>query len=80
MAFFYFVQYILDRQMRSAHEYAKARGVILKGDIPIGVNRNSCDVWHEPEYFHLDSQAAPRQTRSLPMARTGDSQRTTGSG
>lgn len=57
VAFFYFVQYILDRQMRSAHEYAKARGVILKGDIPIGVNRNSCDVWHEPEYFHLDSQA-----------------------
>ena len=57
VAFFYFVQYILDRQMRSAHEYAKARGVILKGDIPIGVNRNGCDVWHEPEYFHLDSQA-----------------------
>ena len=57
VAYFYYVQFILDRQMRSAHEYAKARGVILKGDIPIGVNRNGCDVWHEPEYFHLDSQA-----------------------
>lgn len=57
VAFFYYVQFVLDRQMRSAHEYAKARGVILKGDIPIGVNRNGCDVWHEPEYFHLDSQA-----------------------
>ena len=43
--------------MRAAHDYARARGVILKGDIPIGVNRNGCDVWHEPEYFHLDSQA-----------------------
>ena len=31
--------------------------MILKGDIPIGVNRNGCDVRHEPEYFHLDSQA-----------------------
>ena len=57
VAFFYYVQYVLDHQMRSAHDYARARGVILKGDIPIGVNRNGCDVWHEPEYFHLDSQA-----------------------
>ena len=55
--FFYYVQFILDRQMRATHDYARARGVILKGDIPIGVNRNGCDVWHEPEYFHLDSQA-----------------------
>ena len=57
VAFFYYLQFVLDRQMRAAHEYARARGVILKGDIPIGVNRNGCDVWHEPEYFHLDSQA-----------------------
>ena len=57
VAFFYYMQFVLDRQMRSAHDYARARGVILKGDIPIGVNRNGCDVWHEPEYFHLDSQA-----------------------
>ena len=57
VAFFYYLQFVLDRQMRGAHEYARARGVILKGDIPIGVNRNGCDVWHEPEYFHLDSQA-----------------------
>ncbi len=57
VAFFYYLQFVLDRQMRSAHDYARARGVILKGDIPIGVNRNGCDVWHEPEYFHLDSQA-----------------------
>ena len=57
VSFFYYLQFVLDRQMRGAHEYARARGVILKGDIPIGVNRNGCDVWHEPEYFHLDSQA-----------------------
>lgn len=57
VAFYYYMQFVLDQQMRSAHEYARARGVILKGDIPIGVNRNGCDVWHEPEYFHLDSQA-----------------------
>ena len=57
VAFFYFVQFVLDRQMQEAHEYAKAKGVILKGDIPIGVNRNGCDVWMEPKYFNLNGQA-----------------------
>lgn len=57
VAFFYFVQFVLDRQMQETHEYAKAKGVILKGDIPIGVNRNGCDVWMEPKYFNLNGQA-----------------------
>ena len=57
VAFFYFVQFVLDRQMQEAHEHAKTKGVILKGDIPIGVNRNGCDVWTEPKYFNLNGQA-----------------------
>lgn len=57
VAFFYFVQFVLDHQMQEAHEHAKAKGVILKGDIPIGVNRNGCDVWTEPKYFNLNGQA-----------------------
>ena len=57
VAFYYFVQYILSSQMKEAHEYAKQKGVILKGDIPIGVNRYSCDVWMEPKYFNLNGQA-----------------------
>lgn len=57
VAFFYFVQFVLDRQMQEAHEHAKAKGVILKGDIPIGVNRKGCDVWMEPKYFNLNGQA-----------------------
>ena len=66
VAFYYYVQFVLDRQMRAAHEYAMARGVILKGDIPIGVNRNGCDVWHEPQYFNLNSQAgAPPDAFSI---------------
>lgn len=66
VAFYYYVQFVLNEQMRAAHEYAMARGVILKGDIPIGVNRNSCDVWHEPQYFNLNSQAgAPPDSFSI---------------
>ncbi len=55
--FWYFVQYILNTQMQSVHEYAKEKRVILKGDIPIGVNRYGCDVWTEPRYFNLNGQA-----------------------
>ncbi len=43
--------------MQEAHEHARLKGVILKGDIPIGVNRHSCDVWMEPKYFNLNGQA-----------------------
>ncbi len=57
VAFFYYVQYILSSQLKSVHTYAQAHSVILKGDIPIGVNRNGCDVWTEPRYFNLNGQA-----------------------
>lgn len=57
VAFFYFVQFVLNEQMETVHAYAREKGVILKGDIPIGVNRNGCDVWMEPKYFNLNGQA-----------------------
>jgi len=57
VAFWYFVQFLLDTQMKSVHDHAKHRGVLLKGDIPIGVSRQGCDVWMEPRYFHMDGQA-----------------------
>ena len=57
VSFYYYVQYVLNRQMEAVHAYAVSRGVILKGDIPIGVNRYGCDVWHEPDYFNFNGQA-----------------------
>lgn len=55
--FWYFVQYNLDHQMRSAHEYARKHRVILKGDIPIGISRDGVEAWVEPKYFNLNGQA-----------------------
>ena len=55
--FWYFVQFVLDSQFREVHDYARLHRVVLKGDIPIGVNRYSCDVWMEPKYFNLNGQA-----------------------
>ena len=57
VAFYYYVQFILNTQMSDVHDYARAKGVILKGDIPIGVSRYGCDVWQEPRYFNLNGQA-----------------------
>ena len=57
VAFYYFMQYVLSRQMQEAHDYARSKSVVLKGDIPIGVNRHGCDVWQEPRYFNLNGQA-----------------------
>ena len=55
--FWYFVQYNLDRQMRTAHDYARKNRVILKGDIPIGISRDGVEAWIEPKYFNLNGQA-----------------------
>ena len=55
--FWCFVQYNLDAQMRSAHDYARAHRVILKGDIPIGISRDGVEAWVEPKYFNLNGQA-----------------------
>lgn len=54
---YYFVQYHLHKQLKAATDYAHKNGIIVKGDIPIGVSRNSCDAWMEPELFHMDMQA-----------------------
>ena len=51
-----FVQYHLHLQLKSAADYARSKGIVLKGDIPIGVNRDSVETATHPELFNLDSQ------------------------
>lgn len=55
--FWSWVQYLLHCQLSRAHEFARSRGVILKGDIPIGVSPNSADAWVNPQLYHFDGQA-----------------------
>lgn len=57
IAVHYFIQYHAYRQLIEAANYARSKGVVLKGDIPIGIYRNSVDAWLNPELFHLDKQA-----------------------
>ncbi len=55
-AFTYYLQYLLHTQLKSAADYARSKGVILKGDLPIGVNRESVETKEHSEFFHIDSQ------------------------
>lgn len=57
IAIHYYIQYHLDKQLKSATEYARDKGVVLKGDIPIGIYRNSVDAWRLPHLFNMDTQA-----------------------
>ncbi len=53
----YFIQYHLHLQMQEVADYAREKGVVLKGDIPIGIYRNSVDAWIEPNLYNMDKQA-----------------------
>lgn len=57
IAFYYFIQYHLHLQLVEAVQYAHKRGIVLKGDIPIGVFRNGCDTWTAPDLYNMDQQA-----------------------
>jgi 4-alpha-glucanotransferase len=52
-----FIQFHLHSQLREAANYVHSQGLILKGDIAIGVHRQGADVWQQPELFNLDMQA-----------------------
>ena len=57
ISFYFFVQYHLHLQLKDATQYAHSKGVVVKGDIPIGIYRYGVDAWQQPELFHLDVQA-----------------------
>jgi len=51
------VQWQLYRQLKEVKKYAQARKVLLKGDLPLLVSRDSADVWQHPEFFKLEFAA-----------------------
>lgn len=55
--FYCFVQFQLHLQLKEAADYAHKKGIVLKGDIPIGIYRYGCDAWVAPELYNMDAQA-----------------------
>lgn len=55
-----YFEYVVNYQLSEAADYARKNGVILKGDLPIGVDRNSVDTWVFPNLFRMNtSTGAP---------------------
>ncbi|MGB0522831.1 MAG: 4-alpha-glucanotransferase [Flammeovirgaceae bacterium] len=57
IAIHFFIQYHLHLQLLDASNYARDKGVVLKGDIPIGIYRHSADAWMDRRLFNMESQA-----------------------
>jgi 4-alpha-glucanotransferase len=57
IGFYFFVQYHLHLQLKEAVDYTHSKGIIIKGDIPIGISKNSCDAWMAPDLYNMDWQA-----------------------
>lgn len=57
IAIHYYIQYHLHLQLKEALAYAHKHNIVLKGDIPIGIYRNSVDAWIEPELYNMNEQA-----------------------
>jgi 4-alpha-glucanotransferase len=57
MKLYCFIQYHLHLQLKEAADYAHRKGIILKGDIPIGIYRYGCDAWTNPEQYNMCWQA-----------------------
>ena len=57
IAVHYFTQYHLHLQLKAATAYAHENGIMIKGDLPIGISRNSVDAWMEPELYNIYQQA-----------------------
>ncbi len=57
IALHYFTQYQLHLQLKEATAYAHSKGIIVKGDIAIGVYRHGADAWQHPDLYHMDAQA-----------------------
>ncbi len=51
------MQWIAERQFTQAVAALDAKGIRIKGDIPILINEDSADVWYERKFFALDNRA-----------------------
>jgi len=57
VGFYKWMQWVAYAQFKEAKEYAKSRGILICGDLPILISKDSADVWAHPEFFRLEFAA-----------------------
>jgi 4-alpha-glucanotransferase len=55
--FQFWLQWQVYEQFKDVKKYAESKKVLLKGDLPMLVSRDSADVWVHPEFFKLEFAA-----------------------
>lgn len=66
MDFWSWCQYEFYTQWRGVRAYAKEKGILIIGDMPIYVAHDSVDVWASPEQFLLDENFSPTVVAGCP--------------
>jgi 4-alpha-glucanotransferase len=61
-----FEQWVFAEQWTRLRSYARAKGVLLFGDLPIFVSLDSTDVWASRELFRLDAEGRPVTVTGCP--------------
>ena len=64
--FYAWCQMIADQQFSKAVTAVHKAGILLKGDMPILMNEDSCDAWAFPEYFNQNLRAGSPQDGENP--------------
>ncbi len=66
IGFYKFLQYEFSRQWAALKKYANDNGILIIGDLPIYVARDSADVWTNPRSFLLDENLCPKLVAGCP--------------
>jgi len=66
VAFWKFCQWCFARQWSSLRQYARERGILIIGDVPIFVAYQSADVWSHQDLFELDEEGRPTVVAGVP--------------
>ncbi|UKT65685.1 malto-oligosyltrehalose synthase [Pedobacter mucosus] len=61
-----FQQFIFTRQWCQLKEYANVKNVKIIGDLPFYLDRDSAEIWSQPELFLLDKDLKPEMVAGVP--------------
>ena len=66
MLYHQMTQYFFDRQWSRLKAYANERDILIIGDLPIYVSRDSVEMWASPELFKIDAAGNPVSVAGTP--------------
>lgn len=65
--FYIFTQYVFFTQWRKLKEYANSKNVLIFGDMPVYVSRDSVDVWANLSLFEINKDSLmPKEVAGVP--------------